>query len=1214
MNNINNKFLFFIALFALAAPATNALEPIPDIAQAPLLLSPTTQSNVMILRDDSGSMDYEVMTADTLSSGLFFAPNPDGTGLSIESITHRPGCELRAAALGGYAYGIAAPTNLYVDSTGGNCYVAAQDAWRFRCSTYNSLYYDPQEIYEPWVGTRSDGIEFADIEVDFSAAPLDPTDPNSATVNLISPDPDTGIDAFRFYTCSRTSNTTDPNFTLDSETIITADFADIQNFYNWFVYHRSRQLRAKSLLGDFIANESGTRIGLVNFNSANLPAVEMNESILSGNKATLLQTLYSSNPVLTEDAVNISSPLEQTFQATRDYLACEASSVFPNIGAGLPGNEGCPALSAPAGSCQPNHIIVASDGFYDLITGVDDNDADEGGNPFDGGFLADGFSNTFADVAISFYKEDLQSGLIDDVTPDFLDRIYYEATPTFVPLASDATLQQHIKTHAITFDSGYLNSQIRSAIWYDPAAFNLGLVKDLFHATINARGQYFDFNRTRVNQLSNLTATVSADISSTTPVAINTQATADNAVLYRTFYDSVSLSGDLAAQEINPDGSLAMTSDGAPDFLWSAAEELDDLVGINGAEQLNRNIFTYSSNSRSGTAFQYSVLNSTQQSQLNDGDGNGQLRLNYLRGDTANQEDILEGPNPDEDKIFRIRPETTSTGGGVVHFSKLGTIANAAPIFVGTPNAVGRFGGAWPSADGQTYLDFQTQQADREASVLSAANDGMLHVFDAENGSERFAYVPDLVFSKLSVFSDPAYRHQFYVDATPAINDAYISADGSASPSWNTVLVGGLGAGGRGYYALNITDQESFTEDDVMWEFGPADDPNATTDTDGKLLSDLGLSFGTPVITMSNSQDGSGNQRWVAIFGNGYNSTSVTGNAVIYMLFIDEGFNGWSGAGDLIKIDTGAAGIGTPNGISDVRAVDVDGNGTVDRLYAGDLLGNLHVVDVSSANENNWNDSDNRFILFEARYSETNEIQPITTRPVVVNNERGDGFVVVFTTGRFFAVNDATDTSIQSIYGVIDDGSNTEVIANNLVEQVLTNEVLQQSADDSIDVRVVSDNSLSINDDGWFIDFDALDLTDSFIEFPGERAVGALQLRGGTIFTNTIIPLALSCEPPSGGFSLALDPQTGTSGGEPIFDFNIDGEFDVADNIIVADVSQVIVSTRFESPPLDSTFFNDFRVTQLSDTSIDSIRVNNEANSQINSDLEGRQAWREVEF
>jgi type IV pilus assembly protein PilY1 len=1203
------QLISVIALLFAVLNLVYALEPIPDVAQTPLILSPTTQSNVVILLDDSSSMDFEVMTADNLSAGLFFAPNPDGSGLSTDTITHRPGCELRSAALGGYAYGIAASTNVYKDTTGGNCYVAAQDAWRFRCSAYNSLYYNPEEIYQPWVGTRSDGVEFSEIEADFSAAPLDPADPNSDTVNLIAPDPVTGIDAFRFYTCTRTDDAGSQAFQVHTETIITEDYAELQNFYNWFVYHRSRHLRAKSLLGEFVADEIGTRIGLTGFNLTSLPVAEMTRSILSDDKLALLQALYSSKPVVQEGAANMSSPLADRYQATRDYLACEASSAFPGSTATEPGSPECPALAAPAGSCQPNHIIMATDGFYNRISGVDDYDADDGTNPFDGGFLADGIANTLADKAISFYKEDLHSTLQDDVTPDFLDRIYYRATPSFVSLADDAGLHQHIKTHAVTFDSGFLSSQIRSSIWYDPSAFNLGLVKDLFHATINSRGQYFDFNRSRQNQLSNLSTTVSAGISSTTPVAINTQAVEQDAVLYRTFYDPVNLSGDLVAQEINPDATLATTDDGEPVYLWSAAKQLDSLIGVNGAEHLaGRDIFTYSVESRSGTNFLYSSINSTQQALIDDGSSIGELRINYLRGNTANEEDILEGPDPAEEKILRIRPQTTSTGGGIVHNAKLGTIANAAPVFIGIPQAVGRFGGAWPRADGETYLDFQREQLNRDPSVLVAANDGMLHLFDAQTGDERFAYVPNLVFSKLSVFSDPGYRHQFYVDSTPSVNDAYISVDGIAAPVWNTILVGGLGAGGRGYYALNITDPENFTRDDVMWEFGPEDDPDATTDNDGNVISDMGLSFGQPVIAMSNAVDNNNNQKWVAIFGNGYNSTSEEGNAVIYMLFIDEGYDGWSDVGDLVKIDTGIGGVSNPNGISDVRAVDLDGNGTVDRIYAGDLLGNLHVVDVSSPNQTSWDDAGNKFVLYKAKYSQTNEEQPITTRPIVVNNERGAGLVVVFATGRFFAVDDAVDPRIQSIYGVIDDLSNTEVSADELTEQVLTNEVFQLNADESMDVRVLTDNTVS--NKGWFIDFDVLDSSGSFVEFPGEKAIRNLQLRGDNVFANTVIPLALSCDSPSGGFSLALDPQTGTAGNVEIFDFNIDGEFDSEDSVMVQNVKKIIVGSRFDSSPLDSTFFNDFRITQMSDTSIDSIRVNTEANQE----LLGRQSWREVEM
>ena len=501
---------------------------------------------------------------------------------------------------------------------------------------------------------------------------------------------------------------------------------------------------------------------------------------------------------------------------------------------------------------------------------------------------------------------------------------------------------------------------------------------------------------------------------------------------------------------IDSDGTLNEVS-GEPVFEWSAAAQLDDLIGENGANFLTaRNIITYSDNSGIGEALRFtydtgSGIDAAQQMLLElppvgtppTSPTLGETRLNYLRGDTSN-----EGTNFDDGE-FRIRPETTSTGGGVTHFAKLGTIANAAPVFVGAPMAIGRFGGAWPSAAGETYFDFQTAQEDRDPSVLVAANDGMFHVFDADNGNERFAYVPELVFDQLSKLTDPEYKHQFYVDSTPSVNDAYIRESASAgSPSWNTIIIGGLGAGGSGYYAINITDPGNFNDEDsardqVMWEFGPEDDPDATGPND----SDLGLTFGRPLIAMSNETDGGGNQRWVAIFGNGYNSTSASGNAVIYMLFIDEGLDGIWSATDLVKIDTGIGGaVGpfvNPNGIADVRGIDANGDGTVDRLYAGDLRGNLHVVDVSSANSSDWNSAGNRFVLFNARYQPTGETQPITTRPVALRHPTGTGFLVVFTTGSYFTKEDATNTDIQSIYGVWDDLSGNLVDASTLQEQTL---------------------------------------------------------------------------------------------------------------------------------------------------------------------------------
>lgn len=1255
-----------IIVFTLANIAGAVqLQPIPDISQTPLELTPTVNANVMILFDDSGSMDFEVITSDAISSGLFFAPDPDGTNFGSTDpalqIIHRdissgsvPDCRLITAAFGGYAYGIAAPTNHYVDDTGNNCYVADENSWRFRCSSFNKLYYDPAVVYEPWVGVRSDGMAFADASINTEAAPLDPFDVNSPTVNLENPESFTGIDSFRYFQCGRNPSVTGPfELVPNSEVEIVAGSSELTNFYNWFVYHRSRHLRAKALLGKFIADQTGTNIGLVRFNfnsSPSLQAEEMNQSVDEEEKLALLNALYSTNPEQLPEFIqsfNERSPLHRRYVETAKYLECNVngSEVFPGLSL-TPSqqNSNCPAASAQSGgTCQANHIIVASDGFADLfpVPGSGEGVGNEDGSSdtdFDGGAFADNFNDTFSDVAISLYEDDLQDNTNDDVSIEPVDVDRDPSDPELDPADPDDLLHQHIKTHVLTYDVNFSDPALSledepidpmaSFPWNNPLETDFGLLQDLVHAAYSGRGQYIDTTDSSTSELDNLTQAIATGVGSTTPVAINTQSAEQSAILYRTFYDSSSISGDLVAQKINPDGTLDTDADGNPRFIWSAAEQIDDQLGPDEDNFLSgRNIITYfgADNSNPGRRFIFSGANSidvSQQALLNlPAPPVGENRLNFLRGDTDNE-------SPDGDN-FRMRPETTSTGGGRIHFAKLGTIANAAPVFVGMPPASGRFGGLWPSAPGQTpYLDFQTDNADRDPSVLVAANDGMFHVFDAEFGNERFAYVPELVFDQLSNLTDPEYKHQYYVDSTPSVNDAYINGNCTgASPCWNTVVIGGLGAGGRGYYAIDITDPNNFSTEDgaraqVMWEFGPDDDPGPN----GAVDSDLGFSFGRPLIAMSNADDGVGNQRWVAVFGNGYNSNSANGNAAIYLLFIDEGLDGIWSPTDFVKIDLGEGDVippfVNPNGVADVRAIDTDGNGTIDRLYAGDLRGNLHVVDISDDNANSWRTSN--FILFKAEYSGNGQPQPITTRPVVLRHPDGAGvggetsFVVVFSTGSYFTESDAVNTDIQSIYGVWDDRSDSLVNASTLIEQELENDTFTRADGTTLDVRTVSNNPVTWgtpggNDSahGWFIDFDVPPQGPSGgVEFPGERAVRALQLRGTVLFVNTVIPQLSSCDPSAGGFGLGLDPLTGSDGEEVIFDINIDNVFDENDSIKVAtDTYKIVVGTRFKSTPSDSSFFGDYRITQLANTDIDSIRTN-----VGSGDFIGRQSWREVEY
>ena len=298
--------------------------------------------------------------------------------------------------------------------------------------------------------------------------------------------------------------------------------------------------------------------------------------------------------------------------------------------------------------------------------------------------------------------------------------------------------------------------------------------------------------------------------------------------------------------------------------------------------------------------------------------------LNYLRGDNSNEE--LNGGT------LRDR------------YSKLGDIVHSSPIF--------------------------------ENGVLyTGGNDGMLHAFAAADdepsagavgGEELFAYVPNLVFDHLSDLTDPDYTHKYYVDLTVSVESGVNIHGSIGTPVSTTLLVGGLGKGGRGYFALDVTDAATIANEaalagKVMWEF-----PSGTD-------NDMGYTYSKPAIV--ESYDSSvGSNGWIVIFGNGYNSPS--GKAVLYIVNPENG-------NVIEKIDTAVAGC---NGLSTPVPVDVDYDDKVDYVYAGDLRGNMWKFDLTDPDHTNWeiafyDGADQP--LFTAR-GPGGTTQPITAKPDVM--------------------------------------------------------------------------------------------------------------------------------------------------------------------------------------------------------------------------------------
>jgi type IV pilus assembly protein PilY1 len=412
-------------------------------------------------------------------------------------------------------------------------------------------------------------------------------------------------------------------------------------------------------------------------------------------------------------------------------------------------------------------------------------------------------------------------------------------------------------------------------------------------------------------------------------------------------------------------------------------------------------------------------------------------------------------------------------------------------------------------------------------------------------------------------------------------------------------------------------------------------------DLQGNPVKDLGYTFSQPTVAMTNA-DGAGSntkkskgnsaqaidspeKKWAAVMGNGYNSTY--GVAKLMMLFIEDGADGSWEDGDVIKLDTGFGvpadgeqNAGLPNGLGTPRLIDLDGNGTADYAYAGDLLGNLFRFDLTDPDPANW--TANR--IYKATYTDGTE-QPITTQPIVTRNPQSDGVVVVFATGSFITDADGTSTEIQSIYGIWDRFESTPPLAaggrTRLVEQEITNLFDAELGA----LRTISSKNLVYGETrGWVIDLDAERpsmLADgsglnpdtagnaSGPQFPGERAIRNLQLRGGFVFVNTIVPRDdSSCEQSPGGFAMAFNPATGGAGGlraDTAFDLDNDGAFTDGDMVD----GNIVGGLRFDDAvPTDSAFIGSKRFTQLSDRTV-SIQETNTGDGSKS----GRLSWRELE-
>jgi type IV pilus assembly protein PilY1 len=590
--------------------------------------------------------------------------------------------------------------------------------------------------------------------------------------------------------------------------------------------------------------------------------------------------------------------------------------------------------------------------------------------------------------------------------------------------------------------------------------------------------------------------------SSASSASVNSGSISSDSRVYQARFNSANWTGELLSYQVNSDGSLTDPDDPGN---WEAVKKIP-ASGL-------RQIITTNSNG-AAVPFAWSNLDSTRRGQLHANTTTAQDTLNYLRGD-ASKEVANQG-------TFRDRA------------SKLGDIVNSVPVFVGRPIFTHP-----DTLESQPYSAFRSAQKNRTGVVYVGANDGMLHAFNATDGTEIFAYIPGPVFPKLKDLTSRSYRdtHQFFVDGLPTMGDVFFNN------AWHTVLVGGLNQGGQGMYALDITTPANLTEANaaslVLWEFTDAND------------KDLGYTFTQPsIVRLHNGQ-------WAAVFGNGYNNlqndgagrVSTTGYAVLYIVNIQTG-------SVIRKISTQAGAVsGPPNGLATPAVVDLDGDAIADYVFAGDLLGNMWKFDIRDTNPANWrvaytDGSGKPAPLYVAKDSATSpNPQPITNRPEVGRGPGGVGMLVLFGTGKYLEPTDKqlppqTPRRDQSFYGIID--TNTIVSGRNTLQrQTIDVETTVTVGGHPYNVRVTSKNKGS-NVDGWYID-----LVSPAQGYQAEKQVSRPLLRNGRIIFTTLIPDPDPCNFGGTSWLMEMDALTGSRLEQSPFDLLPDNQFSDEDMVTV---------------------------------------------------------------
>ena len=981
---------------------------------------------------------------------------------------------------------------------------------------------------------------------------------------------------------------------------------DRVNYANWFSYYRSRAYVAKSSLLS-VVKPSRARVGVAGLNgnpgADGIPIKDIDDISLSDNTTegnTRRDAAIANKRALMAQVASSASqggtPLKETLALAGEYFRENgtvsddffgAAVAYNTVGSSLTEqtiSATSPILNADnGGTCQANFAVLFTDGFPSSDTfqiqadigNADGGNSGSGDTAWDGGNFADEISGTLSDVAMRYLERDLAPNLTDNTNIKDIRR------------PGEFINHQHMTTYTIGFGvNGNLDANPPNDSGFNwPDARNGGRasIDDMRHAAWNGRGQFLESSEPQqlITDINNVFIDINARTQSTTAASsVSSGFVQESSLVFQTQFDSTDWSGNIFTYRYDENNIIDVANPifDVQSLLSTQVLADNEFAGaVNMADYTNsRNIITkkidlndIATNSTTATTlktgpgviFDYSELSASQQlifkgsrTSIPDWVGTdeefGTALVNFITGDSTHENGIngeVAGQG-----VFRDRQQRY-----------LGAIVNSSPQFVSVPNE------RYPDTiEGSLYSAFKTAQSTRTPMVYVGANDGMLHAFDVSvdtdlnatpiiasninSGKEVFGYVPALLTADLPQLAQPAYDFDSFVDATPTLRDVYVDADGGGAgitKAWRTYLVGALRNGGRGIYALDVTDPAT--------TFASASATTTIANAKAAQIArfeythpDLGFTYSRPQIAKMN--DGS----WVTIVGNGYNSVG-DGKAKLFIIDLETGLPLLGAGGSDGIIDTGEGSIvnnlctgSDCNGLSSPTLVDLNGDSKVDRIYAGDLYGNMWVFNVQNTDKAQWTFT-KLFTATQTGCTGSNCRQPITTRPEVTlhpskrSTATSPNILVLFGTGQFIAEGDASISENQSFYNVWDTtGTSGTVTNNNLTKSDLKSRSFG-GADDNLTVAGTAaayDTAASsaTRNFGWYIDL-AANVPDgsSGTYDPFDRGRVSINpiISGSVVFFITSVPsggeVCRAGEIP--GFLTALDIVTGKAPAFAVF-------------------------------------------------------------------------------